>query len=127
MSAKSEAPRTGRERLVWLTAVLSGTSIASSDETELQARVKRLLKAAGIKFREQHQLTRSSRLDFFCDGVAIELKVKGSPAELLHQLDRYAEHDDVQALLVVTTKASHTGLPEELRGKPVGCVWMGSL
>jgi hypothetical protein len=45
--------------------------------------------------------------------VGIEVKVKGSPQKVLEQLRRYARHPQIDALILVTTKASLVNLEME--------------
>jgi hypothetical protein len=60
------------------------------------------------------------RLDFLTeDGVAIEVKLHGTTNDLLRQLQRYAQLDEVKELLVVTTRHRLAQLPMTLSGKPV--------
>lgn len=63
-------------------------------------------------------------VDFLVEDVAVEVKVDGSPMEVTRQLHRYAGHDAVAALVLVTTRAKHRGLPPTLRGKPVAVAWL---
>lgn len=55
---------------------------------------------------------------------AIEVKTKGSRAEVVRQLDRYAAHDQVTGLLLVTSLAKLRVMPSTLRGKPVSVLWI---
>lgn len=54
--------------------------------------------------------------------IAIEVKVDGSLAALTRQLHRYAQHDEVAALVAVSPRARHTAIPREISGKPVRMV-----
>jgi hypothetical protein len=47
------------------------------------------------------------------------VKIDGATNELLRQVSRYAEHEDVSAILVVSTRRRHSDLPESLCGKPI--------
>lgn len=72
-------------------------------------------------------LTARDRPDFMVGPLAIELKVKGSPADVARQLMRYAEHPSVGAILLVTTRSSHRAMPAQMCGKPVRVLYlMGS-
>lgn len=67
-------------------------------------------------------------VDFLLDGsVAVEVKVDGSPMALTRQIQRYAEHKRVEAVVVVTTRAKHRSVPNKLRGKPVAVAWLNPL
>ena len=111
-------------------------------EAQLQAIVAERLEAVLDAAREDHAprlhlyrelvLTKRDRLDFLVGysplwsavpmGTAVEVKVGGSLSDLTRQLARYAEHNDVTGLLVVTTKDRHRQLPASLSGKPIACL-----
>jgi hypothetical protein len=56
--------------------------------------------------------------------VAVEIKLKrNQPRSILAQLARYAAHDAVRALVLVTNRAM--GLPKVMNGKPVYYVSLG--
>lgn len=62
------------------------------------------------------------RIDFILQerfDLGIEVKVDGSLSALLRQLQRYAQHDAIDGLLVVSTRAHHRDLPATLSDKPV--------
>lgn len=101
-----------------------------SNEAELQEALLRALYEAGHDFEREHRLSERDRPDFLVAGcLVIEVKVGGSVADLLRQLQRYASHDVVQGLLVVTTRSSLSNLPAELQRKPVRALrlWSASL
>lgn len=70
-------------------------------------------------FHKEKVLSKRDRVDFFIEGpgIAIEVKIKGSPMSFLKQCERYCEHDEVKALILATAK--FTGFPEEINGKPI--------
>lgn len=115
-------PRSAEE----LADAFRGKAIATFDEARLQHWAAGVLRSASVDFEEQVPLSPRDRLDFLCGGVAIELKVKGSLADLLRQLDRYAEHERVSELLVVSTRRQLVRLPEMLREKPLFAVHVGA-
>jgi hypothetical protein len=88
-----------------------------------------VLTDAGVTFEREPEFRNGAvdRLDFAVTDsegklIALELKVKGSPGAILRQLRRYAELAEVSALVLFTTRASHTrGLPRALNGKPLLC------
>lgn len=71
-----------------------------------------------------------SRVDFLVahEGirVAVELKVGGAPKEVLRQIMRYADSTDVDALLLVTSRAQHRYMPSDVRGKPLRIAYVGA-
>lgn len=64
-----------------------------------------------------------NRLDFVVqvagDIVGVEVKIAGSRKDVLRQLTRYAQLEQIDELVLVTTKASHHHMPTHLNGKPV--------
>lgn len=95
--------------------------ISYGSETELGRSVVQLLLPLNIPYVEEYRLSPGSRVDLLLDGgVAVELKVGGTPTSVLRQLHRYAEHDCVREILLITTRHAHLrGLPAQLCGKPV--------
>lgn len=100
----------------------------TSEET-IQIGLAEALRRSGYEFVREARLSPTDRVDFLVEGgVAIEVKRQGSVGDLLRQLSRYASHDAVQEMLVVTARPQATDLPLELGGKPLEClVLLGSL
>jgi hypothetical protein len=90
-----------------------------TDEKQLQDGIEKVLQSCGIDYRREVRLTAQDRPDFMVGTVAIEIKIKGPFIHVLRQLVRYAEHEQVTGLVLVTTKASHLNMPAKLHGKPV--------
>ena len=87
-------------------------------ERELQDGIEQVLGSAGLAFARERALSRPDRPDFLVDGgTAIEVKTKGSLAELLRQVSRYALHDEIRAVLCVGTPAWLARVPDALHGK----------
>lgn len=89
-------------------------------EAELQAAVAKALNAAPYTSLAEVVLSPEDRIDFLVAGcVGVECKVAGSPAEVLAQLNRYAQHACISALVLVTARLRHRSMPAELNGKPL--------
>lgn len=89
-------------------------------EAVLQDGIAEVLAAAGIQHEREVALTARDRIDFLVQGgIGLEVKIDGSALDLARQMLRYAAHERIAALLVVTTRARHTETPRELGGKPV--------
>lgn len=88
------------------------------DETDLQVGLDGALRNLGYDALREVILSPTDRIDFLIDGVGIEVKVKGPSAAVTRQLARYAEHPEIEALILVTTRLRHQP-PRELNGKPV--------
>ncbi len=71
------------------------------------------------------------RIDLFLPKarIGIELKVKGSPSQILRQLYRYAQCPIVTSLLLITGRPRLNPAPSAIRGKPLAVlsVWEGLL
>ena len=95
-------------------------------EYDLHRMVAEAFKAAGLPCAHEYRLAPHRRIDFFLDGVGVEIK-KGrpDPAALRRQLDRYAACQGVEALVVLTERA--VPLPARLHGKPVRGVALNRL
>lgn len=99
--------------------LLDGYRFRASAEAYLQCAISGVLEDAGIEFQREASLSPADRPDFMVGGVAIEVKVNGSTNALIRQLHRYAQHERVESILVVTNRARLTQLPTELGGKPL--------
>ncbi len=89
-----------------------------SHEKDTQADLAAILDGAGILYRREVRLSPGDIPDFLVgDGVAIEVKIKGAQKRSVYrQLCRYAEHDQVKAIVLATNLSM--GLPPEINGKP---------
>lgn len=99
-------------------------------EFDLHNAVAYALTFANIFHVLEYELSKRDRVDFFLPsmGLAIECKVDGGTAEVVRQLDRYASHDVVRALLLVTTRMRHgVQIPSTLRDKTVTTVVLHGL
>lgn len=110
-------------------AALRKCAFRGDVEWEMQTAVSFALLRADVVFTREHELSKADRPDFFIEesGTIIECKVKGSMAAAATQLDRYAKHDVVKRLVLVTTKMQHARVPEELQGKDVHVVVLHQL
>jgi hypothetical protein len=98
-----------------------------ANEIELHAGISALLNEHGITVTpadREVRLSARDRIDFLLPtGLGIEVKVDGTPGEVWRQMSRYAGHDRVVGLLLVTTRARHAvGVPTELSNRPVSVV-----
>lgn len=97
------------------------------DEKALQEGVHAALERAGLAVHPEVSLNPRGRIDFLVHRelrvggeclkpTGIEVKVAGSPATVLAQLQRYAPY--CEELVLVTTKASHRQLAGDVAGVP---------
>lgn len=111
---------TGVAHVPALIAALKRTRFLYSNEKELQDGIAAALTAAKLPFEREVKLAEGDIIDFMvCGDVGIEVKIKGSPSEVARQLLRYAGHDKIQALVLVTGRAALAAVPDVLLGKPL--------
>lgn len=91
-----------------------------TSEAELHEGIATALEAASIPFEREHRFGPADRVDFFIAGLALEVKIDGSVSAVTRQLHRYAQHPNVRAIVLATTKRRLcAGMPDALAGKPV--------
>jgi hypothetical protein len=120
------APRIPLDSIaVKLQQLLRQYTFASSTEDELQRAVAHCLDINKIPYVREARVSKTERPDFLLDAVAIEIKIDGSLSEVTRQIHRYAQREDIQEILLVTTCHKHLGLPLGMNGKPVLVLWIG--
>ena len=111
-----------------LSKLLQSFRFSFSSEKELQEGIAQALTSKGVSFEREVVLARGDVIDFLVGAVGIEVKIGGSLSDLTRQLHRYAQHERVGELLVVTSRARLSNLPSQLNGKPVvASVLFGSM
>lgn len=108
-----------------LTELLQSHVLRYGTERQLQDDVERVLTAHGIDYRREYPLGNDA-IDFFVQGVGIECKTQGGPSAVLEQLVRYAEQDDVQALILLTSRRTLRFDETEIMVKPFAVVWVAA-
>lgn len=102
--------------------VIRRSTLTYTDEVSLHVQISDALQRAGIYHVREAPLP-GGRVDFLTlDGVAVEVKVAGARYDVIRQLNRYAASSPVNAVVLVTTVATHTALPDTLAGCPVRVV-----
>lgn len=100
----------------------------ASVEKQTQADVEAALLAAGYSAVREKRLSDADIVDFMVTigglNVALEVKTKASPMAIYRQLERYAQHDTVQAIVLLTGTAMN--LPETINGKPAAVASLGA-
>lgn len=103
-----------------LVPILERVPTSYRNEEELQALLYAELVAAGVQSEREVRLSDGrSRIDILAGRVGIEVKVKGSLADVRRQLSRYAATGDVDELILVTTRSAHHRIPPTLAGVPL--------
>lgn len=85
------------------------------NEKTLQNDLYQVLKKFNVE--KEYHFDSKSIVDFFVDGIAIEVKIKGSKVGIYKQCERYCKYDEVKILILVTSR--YTGFPTEMNNKPV--------
>lgn len=81
--------------------------------------------------REQ-RISDRDRPDFLiptdAGNIAVEVKIQGSGSQILRQLGRYAQSEQVQALVFVSTRrVLLSGIPLAIHGKPIAVALIGGV
>lgn len=110
-----------------LAALLRTYRFPIARESDLQAALETLFTAENIGFTREHCLSKEDRPDFYLpDGrIAIEAKIHGGIPSVIKQCRRYAEHETVDGVLLVTKRAVHRIAEKTLAGKPFEVCWIG--
>jgi hypothetical protein len=95
-----------------------------ASELELQQQLQEALQLAGLD-PVREVILPAGRIDIMCGRVGIEVKVAGQAAQVKRQLARYASCDEIDALVLVTTRVRHQ-MPAQLGGKPVEVICLAS-
>lgn len=101
--------------------VLSINKFNLQDELELQREMREALRWFSPK--QSYPLNKSDIIDFFIDGIGIEVKIKGGRKKIYSQCERYCKHDQIKTLILATNRA--IGFPNEINGKPCYVVNLG--
>lgn len=121
---QTQGDRTDPERII--AALRELRSPFALYEQDIHQAVARRLTDAGLPFLHEKPLTPGCRIDFWCEGVGIEIKKgKPRPAALLEQLRRYAVSDEIAALVVLTQRSVR--LPASVCGKPLVQITLNQL
>jgi hypothetical protein len=119
INAMVNAPRGGRA----IAELLDDAHLQFVSEDDLQQSIKEHLDEFDIYPEREVRLSDGrSRIDLMAGGIGIEVKLDGSWANVTRQLMRYAKCDEILALVLVTTRAKHHRIPEQLAGKPIHLV-----
>ena len=121
---QTQGDRTDPERII--AALRELRSPFALYEQDIHQAVARRLTDAGLPFLHEKPLTPGCRIDFWCEGVGIEIKKgKPRPAALLEQLRRYAVSEEIGTLVVLTQRSVR--LPASVCGKPLVQITLNQL
>lgn len=103
---------------------------SASSEAVLQDGIARVLTEAEVPFEKEARLGPKDRVDFLLgklgEHIAVEVKIEGAFNAVLAQLHRYAQHEAVREVWLITVRAQHRPMPPDLAGKPVRVLYLAS-
>jgi hypothetical protein len=109
---------------VTIAEMLQRTRLRTSTEAVLQIDIETALTGAGFPFQREKSLGPKDRPDFIVFGsTIIEAKARYSKRAIYRQLERYAGHEMVTGIILVTNTA--LGMPPRINGKPIYVVSVG--
>lgn len=103
---------------------LSRYRFRHQNEEELQLAIAQALTKAGLPFQREVVLGPRDRIDFLSSRTGIEVKIKGSSSAALQQLYRYAKYQEIDELVLVTSRVQAGRMPSDLLGKPIHVVFI---
>jgi len=99
-----------------------------TQEKRAQADLEQVLTTADIPFEREKRLSEKDIPDFLLNiegvGIVIELKTRAQRKSIYRQLERYAQHAEVDGLILFT--GTPMGLPATINDKPARTVSMGA-
>ena len=99
------------------------------EEYDLQNKIAKVFDTVGIEYQKEYRLGAGNRVDFLTgDGIAIEVK-KGKPnrERLVYQINRYAELEEVQAVIIVVKTSLRLPITRSYNGKPCSVIGLQKL
>lgn len=105
LTRQSAPPSRSTPPVDGLISVISSYSYRFGSEVDLHKGISHALSAAGIRFEHEFVAGPFDRFDFLTESaVVLEVKINGSLSKALLQCKRYAQRDDVAAVILVTTQ-----------------------
>lgn len=96
-------------------------------EKQTQMDVEHYLRMIEVPFEREKRLSNHDIPDFFIPSpegnLILEVKTRFPRKAIFRQLERYAEHDVVHGIILLT--GTSMGLPNEMNGKPTMIVSLG--
>lgn len=100
--------------------IIESNRISVNSEAVAQDSIHVALRDTIADVKREVRLSARDRVDLMAGSVAIEVKVKKSQSrvQILKQLERYAEHEEVEAVVLATADA-WPGSISDVKGKPL--------
>lgn len=112
-----------------LAGLLTSHGFRFQDEAELQSGIQQVLAGADIRFQREVDIGRKDRIDFLVEPrIGLEVKIRCGLSDMTRQLHRYAQSDQVDAIVLATTSRRFLSLvPRRLNDKPIVVAWLGGV
>jgi hypothetical protein len=89
-------------------------------EAVVQDQIERALRQEGVAYEREVELAPGDRIDFMVGPVGVEVKTKGTRAQIIRQLARYVRNDRVEGIvLAATSRRVLASVPDEITGMTV--------
>jgi len=114
-------PSPSHMQLSALSKLFGGVRYRYASEEKLHAVMAGLMLEAGHAFEHEYRVDQHNRVDFWLDGLVIEVKVDGSIGDAMRQVERYIGLPQVRGVLLAGTPSwASTPLLKRpaFRGKP---------
>jgi hypothetical protein len=111
------------DRIIEIIRLVSSARMPLHNEKELQKYIGNVFFKQEISFEREYKLDDDNIPDFFIDGIAIEVKIKGSKRAIYKQCERYCKFETVKTLILVTNRSM--GFPKQINGKDCYVVLLG--
>lgn len=97
-------PSSFHMRLSSIARLLGGYLYRYGSEIQLHEALAQVIGEAGYDFKREHVLDARNRADFWIEGIVVEVKVGGSLAQALRQVDRYIQLPQVHGVVLASTE-----------------------
>lgn len=93
-------------------------------EEELQRGIATALDSMEIEYQREARIGVNNRIDFLVGRIGIEVKIDGSGPAVARQLRRYARCEEIDELILVTSRTRHFTHRHTIEDKPVHVAWL---
>lgn len=105
-----------KKTIVNILSIIDNYKFFYRNEKELQKQIEDIFISKKINYQREYSFGELGIVDFFINGVAFEIKIKGSKMAIYRQCKRYTESPEVKALVLISGLSM--GFPEEINNKP---------